>query len=117
MILRGFGLLGVTAWFLLPCSELVRELTRSEHTGVTAATPGSPLKSLQLAPPLDAMSSPQQPLSDARPGDWREISQWLANFRQILHSGGLRPAFAHLDAKPSPSWSKSAASAGRWRHP
>ena len=56
-------LTGPTCWwgflfdcFLeLLCSALVRELTRSEHAGVPAATPGSPLSKLQRR------SSPRPP--------------------------------------------------------
>ena len=73
----------------LLCSALVRELTRSEHTGVPAATPGSPLR-----PPC----RPRRPTSSriARPTGAK--SPWLATLRIILHSGGLRRAFAALDA-------------------
>ena len=44
-----------------------------------------------------AYASQDAPLLDVRPGDFDDIARWLPAGRQIMHSGGLRHAFARLE--------------------
>ena len=37
------------------------------------------------------------PIPEARQNDWQEIARFLATTRQLMHSGGLRHAFARLE--------------------
>ena len=72
-----------------------RRLTRTEASGHSPQHApghfGSSTPNFQPAesPPSTAMSSPRACIVESRPCDCAEIAGFLANFRQILHLGGL----------------------------